>query len=407
MIYEEGFKKVQEFNQEHILKYYPILKDQEKNFLLNQIKETDFSVLKQINSNIDEDKVEIEPIDVHRIKEDSEKENKCLKVGIEKLKEKKVAAILLAGGMGTRLGADKAKGMYDIGVNKELYIFQCLINNLLDVVKVVGEYIPFFIMTSDKNHEDTIIFLQEKEYFSYPKEFIYFFKQDMAPTTDFNGKIYLEEKWKMSTSPNGSAGWYSSLKNTPLFSKIEEMQIEWFNVFSVDNVLQKIADPYFIGATIEGEYDMGAKVVKKVTPDEKVGVICLKNNKPAIIEYYEASKEMRSQCDEQGELVYSAGVILNYLFRKDILDLVTRKTLPVHVVEKKIPYLNEQAEKIKPSVPNGYKYEQLVFDLVSYTNSCLVLEVNREKEFAPIKNSTGIDSVESARELLKKNGIEI
>lgn len=80
-------------------------------------------------------------------------------------------------------------------------------------------------------------------------------------------------------------------------------------------------------------------------------------------------------------------------------------SLPLHIVEKKIPYLNEQGELVKPETPNGYKYENLVLDMIHQLDSCLPFEVVREREFAPIKNKTGVDSVESARELLKKNGV--
>ena len=76
-------------------------------------------------------------------------------------------------------------------------------------------------------------------------------------------------------------------------------------------------------------------------------------------------------------------------------------------MKKIIPYINENGEQINPSEPNGYKFETLVLDMVSMQDSCLSYEVARENEFAPVKNSEGVDSVETARELLKKNGIEI
>ena len=69
--------------------------------------------------------------------------------------------------------------------------------------------------------------------------------------------------------------------------------------------------------------------------------------------------------------------------------------------------MNEAGETVKPEAVNGYKYESLVLDMIHMLDSCLVFEVVREKEFAPIKNATGVDSVESARELLKLNGVEL
>ena len=109
--------------------------------------------------------------------------------------------------------------------------------------------------------------------------------------------------------------------------------------------------------------------------------------------------------DAKGDPAYNFGVILNYLFRvKDLMGLLDGN-MPLHIVEKKIPYLNEAGELVKPEVPNGYKFETLVIDMIHKLDSCLPYEVVRNKEFAPIKNKTGIDSVESARALCLENGI--
>ena len=152
---------------------------------------------------------------------------------------------------------------------------------------------------------------------------------------------------------------------------------------------------------------VGAKVVKKAAPDEKVGVMCLEDGKPSIVEYYELTDELMNAKDESGEPAYNFGVILNYLFREKDLEDIMRKNMPLHIVEKKIPYMDENANLVKPETPNGYKFETLVLDMIHLMDSCLPFEVVREKEFAPIKNKTGVDSVESARELLKKNGVEL
>ena len=178
-------------------------------------------------------------------------------------------------------------------------------------------------------------------------------------------------------------------------------------MFAVDNVLQRIADPCFVGATLLNDCAVGAKVVCKCTPDEKIGAICTEDGKPSIIEYYELTDELMNAKDEQGNLAYSFGVILNYLFRISDLERIREKKLPLHVVEKKIAHLDQDGVLQKPDKPNGCKFEQLVLDMIHELDSCLPYEVVRNKEFAPIKNATGVDSVESARELCKENGIEL
>ena len=217
----------------------------------------------------------------------------------------------------------------------------------------------------------------------------------------------MEGKGRISTSPNGNAGWYSSILKAGLRDLILKEGIEWINIFAVDNVLQRIADPCFVGATVEAGVDCGSKVVRKNAPDEKVGVMCLEDGKPSIVEYYELSQEMMDAKDANGDPAYNYGVILNYLFNEKALFNIAKKALPLHVVEKKIPYIDENANLIKPEKPNGCKFEQLVLDMIHELDTCLPYEVVREYEFTPIKNKEGVDSVESARELCKKNGIEL
>lgn len=400
-------EKLEKYGQQHLLKYYDELSDDSKTKLLNEIADTDFDVLNALNHKGESKRGVISPIGSMEIDEINEKSDAFRTVGLEAIKRGEVAAVLLAGGMGTRLGSDDPKGMYNIGITKPVYIFQRLIENLMDVVNEASCYIPLFVMTSDKNNEATVSFMKEHDYFGYNKDYIFFFKQEMAPATDYEGHILLEAKDKLSTSPNGNAGWYSSMIKNGLDKKAKELGVKWINIFAVDNVLQRIADPVFVGAVIDGGFVSGAKVVRKVAKDEKVGAMCLEDGKPSIVEYYDMTEELMDAKNEKGDPAYNFGVILNYLFSIDELDEIVRKKLELHVVEKKIPYIDENGNLVKPSEPNGYKFEQLVLDMIHEMKNCLPFEAVREKEFAPIKNKEGVDSVESARVLCKKNGIEL
>ena len=310
--------------------------------------------------------------------------------------------------MGTRLGSSNPKGMYNIGKTKDVYIFQRLIENILDVVKLCGKFFPLFIMTSEHNHIATTIFFEEHNYFGYDKNYIRFFKQDMAPCVDLNGKILLENKYTVATSPNGNGGWYSSLlNNNEAKEMLEKFNLKWLNLFAVDNVLQKIADPVFIGATIKGNYEVGAKVIRKVDAFEKVGVMCHINGRPSIVEYIDLPENMALETDENGERIYNFGTILNNLLSVELLNKIKDNKLPVHVVTKKVEHIDEFGNEIKPETPNAHKFEMLWLDMMNYSKTCLPFEVEREKEFAPIKNKTGVDSVESAQALLEKNGYQL
>ena len=195
------------------------------------------------------------------------------------------------------------------------------------------------------------------------------------------------------------------MEKTGILNVIRERGIEWLNVFAMDNVLQRIADPCFIGAVIGSGMTSGAKVVAKAAPDEKVGVICLEDGRPSIVEYYEMTDEMRSRREPDGTLSYNYGVILNYLFRVDKLDETLHVRLPLHRAFKKLRCMNEAGEIVFPDEPNAYKFETLALDMVKLQDNCLAYEVDRSREFAPIKNKSGVDSVDTARALLRENGV--
>ena len=401
-------KKLEKYGQEHLLKYYDEISVQEQESLLKQIEAADMDVLEACRHR-DEltERGEITPLGAMQIPEIESNRELFTDTGLEAIRSGKVGAVLLAGGMGTRLGSENPKGMFDLGETRQLYIFQCLVNNLLEVVHQADTWIHLFVMTSDKNHEITVEFLTSHNFFGYNREYVHFFTQGTAVATDYQGRIYLEEKGKLSTSPNGNGGWFISMNKSGLLELVHREGIQWLNVFAVDNVLQRIADPCFVGAVIQKNCVVGAKVVRKNAPDEKIGVMCLEDGRPSIVEYYELSEEMAAAKDENGDPAYYFGVILNYLFSVVELERVLEKRLPLHIVEKKISFINEAGELIKPEKPNGYKFENLVLDMIHQMESCLAFEVVREKEFAPIKNMTGIDSVESAKALLRENGIEL
>ncbi len=217
----------------------------------------------------------------------------------------------------------------------------------------------------------------------------------------------MNSKSSLALSPNGNGGWFKSMANAELTKNLLDDNIEWINVFSVDNVLQRIADPVFLGATIVNNNECGSKVVSKINPNEKVGVICQNNNKPFIIEYYEISQDMINKKNNKGNYVYGYGVTLNYLFRVDKLIKILDKEMPLHISKKSITYLNNDGDIIQSSSPNALTFETLALDMIYEMDNCLSFEVDRNKEFAPVKNKEGFDSIKTAQDLLTKNGYEL
>ena len=407
MEYERAKLFLSQRGQSQLLDYYDELDEEQRRILLDEITNVNFSVVKNIQNNSEQKKTgKYKPVPAKSLEDIEKNRKKYEEEGIKLLKEHKVGAVLLAGGQGTRLGFDKPKGMFNIGVTRQLSIFEQLMNNIKDVTRVTGRNFPLFIMTSNVNNDETVAFFAENNYFGYPKDKIYFYIQDKEPVCDFDGKIFLSEKHRVALSPNGNGGWYSSLINSGLNRVLEREGVEWLNVFGVDNVLQRICDPAFIGATSLSRCFCGAKVVKKTCPEEKVGVLCERDGKPCIVEYYEMPPEFTKKYNRKGELSYRYGVTLNYLFNVHVLNATISWKLPYHLAKKAIPHI-ENGALAEPEEPNGYKFETLVVDMVRFMGNCLAFEVDRQKEFAPVKNKTGVDSVDTARELLKINGVEL
>lgn len=402
----KGIKdKLLGYGQDEFISYIESLNEEKQRAIEKQIAQSDLSVLDISGSGAP--RGAFSPLEAMTTDETEKQKEKYLEIGKQAVQSGKVGAVMLAGGQGSRLGFDRPKGMFNIGVSRELFIFQCLINNLLDVVRECGAWVPLFIMTSEDNYEETAGFLKNHGYFGYDAESVLFFRQEQLPVVGPDGKLMISPDGMMLTAPNGNGGWYQSMVNTGIVDIVHEKGIEWLNVFSVDNVLQRIADPCFIGAVIDSGKASGAKVVAKVGPEEKVGVLCLEDGKPSIAEYYEMTEEMRTLRRSDGSLAYNYGVTLNYLFRVDALDRTRGVSLPLHRVFKQVKHMDRNGAVTEPEKPNAYKFETLALDMVRLQDSCLAYEVEREKEFAPVKNKTGEDSIDAARCLLRKNGVEL
>lgn len=391
------------YGQDHILellsagKSFPQL---DKIDLERLLKNVQVSILPKSTEEVAFSGAVIEALPVEDIQSIEDKKDTLTQSGMDQLREKKLAVVILSGGQGSRLGFDHAKGMYDVGLTKSISIFELLVNSLSQLSEKVGAPIPLFIMTSTENNEEVQAFFHQHQCFGYPEESIDYFVQNQYPALDGEGNIYLTHEGKTLMLPSGNGDWYQALAGSGVLEKPQFQSVEWFNVVSVDNPLQNMADPVFLGATIGGSCEAGAKVIRKAVPEEKVGTICKVGGKPGIIEYYELPDELKYEKNESGEYKYQYGVTLNYLFHKPSLDACLDKTLPLHYVNKNVRVDEEHTVGL-------IKAETLILDMISFFDSACVFEIIREKEFAPIKNRVGVDSVDTARALLEQNGIQL
>ena len=400
----ELFELLHTKKQDHLLETLHGLSASEQEAMTKELQSVNFPFMERASEKNGKT-YDIAPIDIFTAdRADAERET-LTQIGLSAIHANKVGAVLLCGGQGTRLGFPHSKGMFDMGLTRPIYIFELHFAYLLKIASMAKNFFPVFIMTSIYNDAEIREFLALHDYFGYDKNAVYFYTQNMAHATDLDGNLLLQSPESLVKAPDGNGGWFTALADAGLLPLAHRLGLEWFNVVSLDNVLQRTVDPVFVGATIREQKICGAKVIRKATPDERIGLICQNHGKPAVIEYFELDKLLANENISIEGIDY--GVILNYLFHINEMErTLTEKPLPVHKAKKKIPYWDGETY-VKPTTENGYKYEMLATDLVDYMASCLPFEVRREAEFAPVKNKTGVDSVESAREMLQKAGITL
>jgi len=409
---DEKFKKfklaVAQFGQEQLLDAYNMLeKTQEKEDFLDESLTIDYN---QVKTLYEESKkiqgstvAKIEPINyIDKSKMTKEEYTEYENIGIQEIKAGKLAVVTMAGGQGTRLGHSGPKGTYDLGLESHKSIFEILTDTLKEEKERYGVDIPWYIMTSEENNAETEKFFKDNNYFGYSAKNIQFFKQGKLPMLSKQGKILIDETGHIKQAADGHGGVFNSLLKDGMIEDMKSKNIEWIFVGGVDNVLVKPVDPVLIGLSIKKKVLIAGKSIVKANPQEKVGVFCKRNGKPSVIEYSEIKPEMAEELDQNGELKYGESHILCNLFNIKAIEKISNEYLPYHVAVKKAKYIDENGKVVTPEEPNAYKFEAFLFDAFENIDDMIVMRVKREDEFAPVKNATGTDSPETARELYKE-----
>lgn len=399
----EQTKKILIYQKQEQILEYPIRNKEE---FANEVLKINFEQLNKLyDKAIKNEKVEnskIEPIPyIEKDKLSEEEKEHYKKIGENIIRNNEYAVVTMAGGQGSRLGHDGPKGTFDFGLENHKSIFEVLCDRLKEAYKKYNVYIPWYIMTSRQNNEETINFFEKNNYFGYSKENVYFFKQGELPVLNDQGKLMLNKEGNINTAADGHGGIFVSMEKEKITENMKQRGIKWVFIGPVDNVLIKMIDPIFIGICQDKNVLAGGKSIIKAYPEERVGVFCKKDGKPDVIEYTEISKEMAEMKNDKGELVYAESHINCNVFNIDIIEKISKNKLPYHSAHKKIEYLNKEGQVVKPEEPNAYKFEAFIFDAFKMLDEMTIFRVKREEEFAPIKNAEGKDSPETALELYK------
>ncbi|MDX2132619.1 MAG: UDPGP type 1 family protein [Planctomycetota bacterium] len=323
------------------------------------------------------------------------------------IKSGKVAAFVVAGGQGSRLGYDGPKGCFPAGAVTRKSLFQIFAENLLWARDRYGVRVPWYIMTSPLNHEATTSFFEANKHFGLDAADVRFFPQGVMPSLSISdGRMLLADKHEIATNPDGHGGCIRALHVSGAIADLIARGVEHLSYFQVDNPHVKVLDPLFLGlhaGAPDSSAEMSSKMVRKTDPAEKVGVFCLADGRTEVIEYSDMPAALANQRHANGSIAFDAGSIAIHIIGVSFLEKLATNpsfSLPFHRAEKKVPCVDlATGEKVSPSTNNAVKLERFVFDALALAQKSIVVETDRVEEFAPIKNASGVDSVESSARL--------
>lgn len=316
------------------------------------------------------------------------------------LAEGKVAVMVVAGGQGTRLGFEGPKGTFPVGPLSTRTLFAQQAQKLRGLRRRYGRDVPWYVMTSAATDAETRALFHREGWFGLPEADVFFLQQQMVPALDFEGRLILERADRVFESPNGHGGSLTALLASGALDDMESRGARSLFYYQVDNPLVRIADPVYLGFHAAAGARMSCKVIAKLDPMEKMGIVAKIDGKVGVVEYTELDDANRHARGPDGELVYGAGSIAIHVLELDFVRRVAAdadRLLPYHASAKKIPTVDAEGHPVAPSTPNGYKLERFVFDALAAADRVMILETRREDDYSPIKNATGSDSPDTAR----------
>lgn len=419
--YQETLERLKRVGQEHLLTFFPTLDEKQGAALLAQIASLEVEALPGLVERYVRNPAKpvppsgLQPIDAYPHDERSARKPwdraKYRAIGEGLLRAGKVAAFMVAGGQGSRLGYDGPKGCFRAGEVSRRSLFEFFGLGIRRAQQQYDKPVPWYIMTSPQNHASTQAYFAEHRSFGLDPANIMFFQQGMLPSFDMkSGKVLLARQDEVATNPDGHGGSIAALWNSGAIADMKRRGIEHLSYFQVDNPLVRTLDPVFLGlhaGAPDSSGEMSSKVIAKTNPDEKVGVFATveKNGKRVVdvIEYSDFPAALATERNPDGSLRYNAGSIAVHILAVAFLEKLASDPsfeLPYHRAEKKVPCVDlKSGEQIVPTTNNGVKLEKFIFDAVPLCRASIVLETDRIEEFAPIKNASGVDSAESSAQI--------
>lgn len=402
------------YGQEHLVRWWDELRDPDQQSLLGQIDALDLPLVTELAAAKDlgrrgdlasvKQAARAAPPDqlvrLPQSKTEREQWDAAIALGCQRLREGRVGAVLVAGGQGTRLGSPQPKGMFRIGPVSRKSLFQLHCEQIRARSRGSPRAIPYFIMTSDATHADTLAYFEQHRWFGLNRDDVCFFRQGSWPAvSDRDGRILMAEKHRISTCPDGHGGILRALHSAGLIAQMRDRGIEDLYYHQVDNPAANVCDPAFLGLHHRQQSQFSTKVVAKETAEERMGVVVSVGGRTEIIEYSNLPPDRARATAADGSLLLWAGNTGMHVFDREFLEQLAAddRLLPFHRAHKAVPHLDDRGQLVVPETPNAWKFEQFIFDALTEAERTLVVEADRVREFLPVKNQSGKDSPETAR----------
>jgi len=410
--YRTAKRNLESHDQGHLLSFWKEIDDGQREHLLEQVELLDLTQVDAWvrdyvrNANPAHVPAKVEPAPAYPAAPTDpkmkRKYEKAREQGRQLISSGKVAALVVAGGQGTRLGYDGPKGDFPISPIKGKTLFRIFAEQIAAASRKYRVTLPWYVMTSPLNRRETEKIFEQNSWFGLPREDVYIFQQGTMPNFSSDGKILLEDKSDISESPNGHGGTIKAIGDSGALADMHRRGIELISYFQVDNPLIKIFDPLFLGLHALEPAEMSSKCLTKADPREKIGAFCLVDGKVAVIEYSDLTDEQMEMRNPDGSLVFGLGSIAIHIIGVKFVEKLCngKLSLPFHRAVKKIPHIESSGQKVEPSQPNGVKLEMFIFDALPLASKSIILETLRSEEFAPVKNATGVDSPDVTRQMM-------
>ncbi len=414
--FEKTKKLLKKHNQSHLLAFWEQLNASQRRNLLAQIEKLDFAeidgwvadyVKKSAAAPVP---VNFAPPPFYSLNPvgpgQKRKYNQAIELGRELISAGKVAAFVVAGGQGTRLGFDGPKGNFPISPVKNKTLFRIFAEIIAAVSEKYQTVCPWYIMTSPLNHDETKEIFRSNGYYGLNEKDVFIFQQGTLPSFNLDGKIFLADKDCIACSPDGHGGSLKALYKSGAIEDMKRRGVEFISYLQVDNPLINIFDPLFIGLHALDEAEMSSKAVIKTGPKERVGNFGLVDGRVTVVEYSDLPDELAEKQNPDGSSVFRLGSVAIHIINRTFVEKLNAGgfVLPLHRAVKEIPHIDQHGNFVEPDGPNSVKLESFVFDALPLASKSIILETLRSEEFAPVKNAAGVDSVESAKEMIVARG---